>query len=164
MLVTTGSTARRARISASISVFGRPSWASSTSISDECTPSACSSSSARPVRRPTSTTSGTSRINCSAIRPIALAFRQRYAGVEEHADRQRAFVERGQKRAWQLRGETACCDHGRQNSCDQQASDARTTTQAICDCRASGPGRPCLHAHPVVSDPAACNRPSPASA
>ncbi len=45
----------------------------STSISDECTPSACSSSSARPVRRPTCATSGTCRISASASAPIRLA-------------------------------------------------------------------------------------------
>ena len=38
-------------------------------ISLECTPSACSSNSARPVRRPTEITSGTPRINCSATSP-----------------------------------------------------------------------------------------------
>ena len=52
-LIETGSTASRARISATISAFGRDAGLRSTSISEECTPSACSSSSARPVRRPT---------------------------------------------------------------------------------------------------------------
>ena len=47
----------------------RPHGLRSTSISEECTPSACSSSSARPVRRPTALTSGTSRMSRSAIRP-----------------------------------------------------------------------------------------------
>ena len=50
-----------------------------------------------------------------------LAFLEGYARVEEHADRQRAFVERGQEGARQLGGKTACRDHGRKNPCDQQA-------------------------------------------
>ena len=44
----------------------------SISRSVECTPSACSSSSARPVRRPTDLTSGTSSTRRSAIRPTRL--------------------------------------------------------------------------------------------
>jgi len=43
-----------------------------TPISAECTPSACSSSSARPVRRPTVLTSGTCNRRRSASRPTLL--------------------------------------------------------------------------------------------
>ena len=65
----TGSTERRARRSAMITSLLRPPSFRSTSISEECTPSACSSSSARPVRRPTAFTSGTSSMSFSAMRP-----------------------------------------------------------------------------------------------
>src|SRR6516162_7346481 len=67
-----GRTASRERMSPTISVFGRDEGLRSTSISEEWTPSACSSSSARPVRRPTDFTSGTCMISCSAMRPTRL--------------------------------------------------------------------------------------------
>ena len=73
----------------------------STSISEECTPSACSSSSARPVRRPTALTSGTSRMRRSAIRPTRCDFGKRDARIEQHVDRERALVERRQEGARQ---------------------------------------------------------------
>ena len=48
----TGICSKRARMSRNTSFFGRFEVPSSTSISEECTPSAWSSSSARPVRLP----------------------------------------------------------------------------------------------------------------
>ena len=59
-------------MSATISFFGRPPGFMSTSISEEWTPSACSSSSARPVRRATCRTSGTPSSSRSATRPTRL--------------------------------------------------------------------------------------------
>ena len=64
-----GRPARRVRMSAITWARGRPSGRRSTSSSLECTPSACSSSSARPVRRPTCSTSGTPRSRVSASCP-----------------------------------------------------------------------------------------------
>ncbi len=64
--------ASRERISVTTSSLLRLERLRSTSISAECTPSACSSSSARPVRRPTVLTSGTCRMSRSAIRPTRL--------------------------------------------------------------------------------------------
>ena len=69
----------------------------------QCTPSACSSSSARPVRRPTTSTSGTSMMRRSAIRPTRLDSASEMPGLNGHVDRERAFVERRQERARQTR-------------------------------------------------------------
>ena len=105
--LTDDAAARRAarRISATISALARADGLRSTSISEECTPSACSSSSARPVRRPTDFTSGTSRMSRSAIRPTRLRFRKRDAGIEQHVDGEGAFVEGRQERARQQEGQ-----------------------------------------------------------
>ena len=59
------------RSSAMISLFGRPPNSNGASISEVFTPSACSSSSARPVLRATVFISGTESISSSALRPIA---------------------------------------------------------------------------------------------
>jgi len=66
----TGSSAKRSRRSAITASRSRALGASPTSISAACTPSACSSSSARPVRRPTCVTSGTCKIRVSASAPM----------------------------------------------------------------------------------------------
>ena len=94
---------RRARRSAMIASLLRPPSFRSTSISEEWTPSACSSSSARPVRRPTALTSGTSRMSFSAIRPDAVGLGERDAGIEQHVDGEGALIEGRQERARQQR-------------------------------------------------------------
>ena len=71
-LTAAGSMARRDRMSVTTSSLLRLDRFRSTSISAECTPSACSSSSARPVRRPTVFTSGTCSSSRSARRPTRL--------------------------------------------------------------------------------------------
>ena len=71
--VDAGSTESWARMSVMIASLSRFDRLRSISISVECTPSACSSNSARPVRRPTCTTSGTWAISFSANVPILLA-------------------------------------------------------------------------------------------
>ena len=73
MATCAGSVDSLSRMSAMMASRSRPDRWRSTSISAECTPSACSSSSARPVRRPTCVTSGTWRISVSATEPTLLA-------------------------------------------------------------------------------------------
>ena len=69
-IFTPGSTLSFSRMSARTSSLERSLRTKGTSISDTLTPSACSSSSARPVLRPTVCTSGTESRISSAIRPI----------------------------------------------------------------------------------------------
>ena len=100
-LTEAGSTASRERISASISSRERDDGLRSTSISLKWTPSACSSSSARPVRRPTDATSGTAIRQPFGNQPEAVGFRKRDAGIVLQADVERALVEGRQKGARQ---------------------------------------------------------------
>ncbi|MNV42898.1 hypothetical protein D3C71_1345960 [compost metagenome] len=75
MEIAAGICASRLRMSACTSAMLRFSSAAGnrpTSSSLTCTPSACSSSSARPLRRPTCVTSGTWRTSTSAWRASAL--------------------------------------------------------------------------------------------
>ena len=69
-IFTPGITFIFSRISANTSSFERLSSTNGASISEVFTPNACSSSSARPVLRPTVCTSGTDNRISSAIRPI----------------------------------------------------------------------------------------------
>ena len=100
-LTAAGSMARRERMSVTTSSRLRLDRFRSTSISAECTPSACSSSSARPVRRPTVFTSGTCRIRRSAMQAHAIGFGQRDARTQQHRDGERSLVEGRQERARQ---------------------------------------------------------------
>ena len=77
-----GIVASFARMSSSTSFFPRPLSLNSTSISEACTPSAWSSSSARPVRRPVRATSGTCIIRFSAMAPIRLLSASEVPGTE----------------------------------------------------------------------------------
>ena len=72
MTATPAMCARRSRTSAITASRSRPPVLRLTSISEELTPSACSSSSARPVRRDVCATSGISRSIRSAIFPSRL--------------------------------------------------------------------------------------------
>ena len=116
----TGSTASLARMWAYTSSLVRAERARSTSISELWTPSACSSSSARPVRRPTLLTSGMSRISRSAMAPSRLELRERDAGVVLKIDQDGAFVERRQERprqqcAAEAGSQHADRDHGKES-------------------------------------------------
>ena len=71
-LVAAGRVASRVRMSWTTASRLRSDTLRSMSISEECTPSACSSSSARPVLRPTWMTSGTCSASCSASVPMRL--------------------------------------------------------------------------------------------
>ena len=81
-LTLTGSTARRPRMSVTSSGLGRDPGFRSISRSEEWTPSACSSSSARPVRRPMDFTSCISRSSRSATSPIRLLSASEMPGLK----------------------------------------------------------------------------------
>ena len=76
-------------------------------ISETLTPSACSSSSARPVRRPKATTPLILPSRSSTIAGDSVRRGQRRAGRQQHVDLHAPFVERRQEIAAQLRDDHA---------------------------------------------------------
>ena len=84
-------------------------------ISDMLTPSACSSSSARPVRRPKATTPSILLQALVDHAGDAVGRFQRRARRQQHVDLHAAFVERRQEIAAQLRDDQHADDHGRRD-------------------------------------------------
>ena len=93
----------------------------STSISEEWTPSACSSSSARPVRRPTDFDFRHFENEPLGDQANAIRFRQRNAWIEQHVDSESALVEGRQEGARQQECGNAAsddCEHDRKSPAD----------------------------------------------